>query len=67
MLQIPTEIAIGSFSLIGILTGYIWNEHSKKLKHIENRISTFSFSEIHSSLASIKTDIQWIKHELKKF
>lgn len=63
---IPIEIAIGSFSLVGVLTGYIWNNQSKRIDAIVQVQNTRPCSIIAQNLESIKNDLAWIKRELDK-
>ena len=63
---IPIEIAIGSFSLVGVLTGYIWNNQSKRIDTIIKTQSTRPCGIIAQNIESIKNDIEWIKRELDK-
>lgn len=63
---IPVEITIGSFSTIGILTAYVWNTQSKRIEEIKKKQKERPCSEICSHIEAIKTDISWIKRELKK-
>jgi len=62
--QIPPEITLGSFSLVGILTGYIWNDQSKRIKKLEDDISTCPFPDVRTDIATMKTDLKWIKHKI---
>lgn len=64
--NIPPEITIGSFSLVGILTGYIWNKQAKQISGIEKHINDCPFPCIKTDMATMKNDIQWIKETLKK-
>lgn len=65
MLQnIPPEITICSFSLVGILTGYIWNSQNKNIKEIKDTQNSRPCSLIASDISSIKNDIFWIKQIL---
>lgn len=63
---IPTEITIASFSLVGVLTGYIWNSQSKRIDRIVKIQSSLPCNVICSQIGTIKNDIQWIKEEIKK-
>lgn len=66
MLQnIPPEITIFSFSAVGILTGYIWNDQSKKIDAIKKVQESRPCHIIAETLAEIQTDISWIKRNLK--
>lgn len=66
ILSIPPEITIGSFSIIGILTGYIWNDQGKKISEIRKIQDARPCSIICAKIDTIKNDISWIKEELKK-
>lgn len=67
MLQnIPTEITLASFSIISVLTGYIWNNQSKRIKHVEGEIERCPFPNIKRDIAKIQNDIEWIKKYLIK-
>lgn len=67
MLQnIPTEITITSFSFIGLLTGYIWNDQEKKLQAIREVQEKRPCNVIHLKITKIQTDIEWIKENIKK-
>jgi hypothetical protein len=59
--NIPPEITIGSFSLIGILTGYIWNNQNNKIKEIKNIQEQRPCTSVCGQINSIKNDINWIK------
>jgi hypothetical protein len=63
--SIPPEITIGSFSLVGVLTGYIWNKQSKQLNDIEKHIESCPFPCMKSDIATMKNDIKWIKEMVK--
>jgi len=66
MLQnIPPEISIVSFSAIGMLTGYIWNDQSKKIDAIKKIQEARPCHIVAQTLAQIQTDICWIKQNLK--
>ena len=63
---IPLEITIGSFSLIGILTGYIWNTHNKRISQIEKVQSNRPCVDIERIIVELRTDIKWIKQKLNR-
>jgi len=63
--SIPQELTLGSFSLVGILTGYIWNNQSKRIKGIEKFQKTLPCNKISNLITEMKTDIKWIKRNLK--
>jgi hypothetical protein len=63
--NVPPEITIASFSAIGILTGYIWNDQSKKIDAIKKLQEGLPCHIIAKTLAIIQTDIQWIKRNIK--
>ena len=65
--SIPPEITIGSFSVIGVLTGYIWNTQSKRIDELKKKQNDRPCSQICVYIEAIKTDISWIKKELKKY
>lgn len=66
MLQnIPPEITICSFSIIGILTGYIWNDQGKKISALKKKQDERPCNIVCIRLESIETNIAWIKEELK--
>ena len=64
--SIPPEITIGSFSLIGVLTGYIWNEQNKKIRSILKVQEERKCDVVCSDIKSIKTDIAWVKEILRE-
>jgi len=64
--NIPPEITIASFSFVGILTGYIWNDQTKRIKKIEEEQQKCPFPNVRMDLAIIKTDLKWIKQEFEK-
>jgi hypothetical protein len=64
--NIPPEITVFSFSCIGILTGYIWNNQSKRLDVLENKIKNKPCLSVCSHIEAIRVDIDWIKKEFKK-
>jgi hypothetical protein len=67
MLQnIPPEISIASFTAIGVLTGYIWNDQSKKIDAIKKVQESRPCSVIHLRIEKMATDIEWIKRNIKK-
>jgi len=61
---IPSEISIASFSLIGVLTGYIWNNQSKRISKIENIQTARPCNSIHLKIIEMQTDIRWIKNRI---
>jgi len=61
---IPAEITIGSFSLIGILTGYIWNQQGKRINKIIEIQERRPCNTICAKIGKIQTDIEWIKKEM---
>ena len=63
--SIPPEITIASFSFIGILTGYIWNDQSKKIDAIKKVQEARPCHIVSNTLAQIQTDIKWIKKNIK--
>jgi len=66
MLQnIPPELSLASFSAIGILTGYIWNDQSKKIDALKKVQEARPCHIVANTLAQIQTDIEWIKKNLK--
>lgn len=62
---IPTEITICFFSLVGILTGYVWNDQSKRIEKLEKFCDNSPFSSMQSDIATMKNDISWIKDNLQ--
>lgn len=64
--NIPPEITLASFSLVGILTGYVWNDQGKRIKKIEDEQTQCPFPNIKVDIAEMKTDIKWILRNLKK-
>ena len=64
--NIPTEITIASFSLLGVLTGYIWNSQSKRIAKLEEEQSKCPFPDMRQDIAQMKNDIEWIKKYLIK-
>ena len=64
--SIPLEITVCSFSLVGVMTGYIWNSLEKRLKKCEQDICKIPTLEIKESIVSIQKDIDWIKKYLIK-
>lgn len=62
---IPSEITITSFSLIGILTGYIWNTQSKYISDNKKALENLPCNSVCSQIIEIRTDIKWIKAKLK--
>lgn len=64
--DIPSEIVIGSFSLVGVLTGYVWNSQSLRIKKLEDFESLCPFPILRQDIAQMKTDIDWIKKYLIK-
>lgn len=65
-LTLPPEITIVSFSIVGVLTSYVWNDQTKRIKNLENHTLQCGIPKIKSHLAVIETDIKWIKQNLKK-
>lgn len=63
---IPPEITIGSFSLIGVLTAYIWNNQAKRIKRLEKKQEECPLPNVFVSIAEIKNDIKWIKDQIIK-
>ena len=67
MLQnIPLEITVASFSAVGVLTGYIWNNQNKRIKKVEDDIEKCPFPEIKKDIGKIQNDIAWLKKYLIK-
>lgn len=64
--NIPPEITIASFSLVGILTGYVWNDQNKRICKIEEEQNKCPFPNIKIDIAEMKTDIKWILRNMKK-
>lgn len=62
---IPPEISIASFSLIGVLTGYIWNAQSKRISENKKILEKLPCNSVCSQIIEIRTDIKWIKAKLK--
>lgn len=63
---IPPEITIASFSTIGILTGYIWNNQGKRIDKIERVQKERPCNIIHLQLAEMQTDVKWIKQKINE-
>lgn len=66
MSLIPPEITIASFSLIGILTGYVWNSQNKRICKIEKVQYDRPCSKVSRIIVEMRTDIKWIKCKLRK-
>lgn len=67
MLQnIAPEITIASFSIIGILTGYIWNDQNRKIKETLEKIEVLPCHTICTKIEKIENNIEWIKKYLIK-
>lgn len=64
--NIPLEITLGSFSIVGILTGYVWNNQSGRIRELENEQKKCLLPYVRSDIAIIKTEIIWIKDNLRK-
>ena len=64
--NIPPEITITSFSLIGVLTAYVWNDQSGRIKRIEEEQQKCPFPNIKVDIAEMKTDIKWILKNMQK-
>jgi len=64
--NIPTEITLASFSIIGILTGYVWNDQSGRLRKLESEIEKCPMPALKVDIAEIKTDIKWILKNMQK-
>jgi hypothetical protein len=64
--SIPPEITIASFSVIGILTGYVWNDQNGRIKKIENDVMKCPMPNIKIDIAEMKTDIKWILKNMQK-
>lgn len=64
--SIPPEITIASFSIIGILTGYIWNDQGKKINALKKKQDERPCFVVCGHIETIKNDIEWIKKELNK-
>jgi vacuolar-type H+-ATPase subunit F/Vma7 len=63
--SIPPEITITSFSIIGVLTGYIWNYQSKSISEIKKKQDERPCNVICVKIEKIQNDIQWIKETFK--
>jgi hypothetical protein len=64
--NLPPEITIGSFTIIGTLTAYIWNSQGKRIDEIKKVQESRPCPRIAANIEAIKTDISWIKSELTK-
>lgn len=64
--NIPPEITITSFSLIGVLTAYVWNDQNKRICKVEEDQSKCPFPNIKVDIAEMKTDIKWILKNMQK-
>jgi len=64
--SIPSEITIASFSLIGILTGYVWNDQSIRIKKLEHDLEKCPMPMLKVDIAEMKTDIKWILKNMQK-
>ena len=64
--SIPPEITIASFSIIGILTGYVWNDQSGRLRKVESEIKKCPMPALKIDIAEMKTDIKWILKNMQK-
>ena len=63
---IPPELTIGAFSVIGVLTGYIWNSQSKRIDKISEIQKNLPCNIIHLKITEMRNDIKWIKESIKK-
>lgn len=63
--NIPVELTMASFSLVGVMTGYIWNNQSKRIDELKKKINEKPCNQICSHIEAIRTDIDWIKKTLK--
>ncbi|MFA7662626.1 MAG: hypothetical protein WCX88_01795 [Patescibacteria group bacterium] len=63
---IPNEITIASFSVIGALSAYVWNDQSVRIKKIEEEQQKCPFPNIKIDIAEMKTDIKWILKNMQK-
>ena len=64
--NIPPEITIASFSVIGILTGYVWNDQSCRIKKMEEEVAKCPMPALKIDIAEMKTDIKWILKNMQK-
>lgn len=64
--NIPPEITLASFSLIGILTGYVWNDQSGRIKKLEVDVGKCPMPALKIDIAEMKTDIKWILKNMQK-
>jgi hypothetical protein len=64
--NIPPEITIASFSLVGMLTGYVWNDQAKRIATLEQEQNACPFPKMNVVIAEMRTDIKWIKQNLEK-
>jgi hypothetical protein len=62
---IPPEITIASFSIIGVLGTYVWNDQSTRIKKLESDVDKCPMPDIRVDIATIKNDVFWIKKRLK--
>lgn len=65
-LNIPPEITIASFSLVGVLVGFVWNSQEKRIKKLECDVEKCPFPDIKTDIAQIKTDVSWLKNNRLK-
>lgn len=67
MLQnISPEITIASFSIIGVLSAYIWKDQNKRICNLEDHDKTFPLVAIREDISRMRTDIEWLKKFLIK-
>lgn len=63
---VPIEMFLGSVSVIGVLTAYVWNGLHARIQEIEKEQAACPFSDIKQDLAAIKNDIKWLKNFIIK-
>lgn len=64
--NIPIEITLGSFTIIGAMTAYIWNNQGKKIDGIIKIQEARPCNSICGKIGQIQNDIDWIKKEMEK-
>jgi len=64
--NIPSEMTIASFALIGTLTAYIWDNQAKRIKSLETEQQKCPLPRIKVDIAEMKTDIKWILKNMQK-
>lgn len=61
-----TNIVLGLASVVGVLTGYIWNDQNKKIGQLFEHVKDCQSPYVIGKLDVLKNDIDWIKGKIAR-